>query len=147
MRLAYHSTGASLSATALQAWLDATVAALGSVSSPGVLISVSDPKRPYAWSVADILADDRRTLGGRPYSRLLGSVRAGNMEFNPVGAAEAALWEAWHLATYGGRIPFVVALPIGGEVVAVTSNVDRIAELVSYRRYQITPLSLVEWQG
>ena len=147
MRLAYHSTGASLSATALQTWLDATIAAIGSVSSPGVLISVSDPKRPYVWSDADILADDRRTLGGKPYSRLLGQTRGGTLELNSVSAAEQALWAAWHAATYGGRIPFVLELPHDGEVVAVVADVRRISSLVGYKRHEIAALKLTEWSA
>ena len=147
MRIAYHSTGASLTAAALQTWLTATIAALGSVGSPGVLITVSDPKRPYVWSDAEILADDRQALGGKPWARLLGQTRGGLLEFNTVSATEEALWAAWHLATYGGRVPFVVELPHDGEVVAVSGSVTRVSRLVGFRRHEVAALELVEWQA
>lgn len=144
MRLAYHSTGASLSDYALGVWLAASRAALGSVSAPGVLATLADPRHPHAFELA-VLADDRSTQGGAMFSRILGSVRRGRFEFNTIADADAAAWRSWHAATYGGRIPFVLELPLTREVVIVKAAVATPLEQTHYRRWQPAAWDLVEW--
>lgn len=143
MRLAYHSAGTTLTAYALDVWLAAAKAAIGSVSSPGVLLALPDPKHPYAWAT-DVIADDRNTLAGLPWSRVQGTLRRGRLEFQTIPQASLAAWEAWHTATLGGRIPFVVELPHNAEAVAVTARIPRVAELTAYRRWQPASIEIVE---
>lgn len=144
MRAAYHTTGAALSRYALDVWLAASIAALGSVSSPGALITLPDPKRPYAFGT-EILADDRTTLGGVEYSKVHASVRRGRLEFQTIAEADLATWTAWHAATLGGRVPFVLELPHSVGAVAVTARVERVAELVGYKRWQPATLAITEY--
>jgi hypothetical protein len=144
MRIAYHSTGASLTDYALGLWLAASQAALGSVSAPGVLVTLADPKHPHAFELA-VLSVDRSTQGGAVFSRILGSVRRGRFDFNTIADADAATWRAWHAATYGGRVPFIVELPLTKEVVIVKSTVAAAIEQTHYKRWQPAPWELVEW--
>jgi hypothetical protein len=144
MRIAYHSTGAALTDYALGVWLTAAKAAIGSVSAPGVLVSLADPKHPHAFETA-VLSDDRSTQGGAAYSRIMGTVRRGRFEFITIDDADAADWRSWHAATYGGRIPFVVELPLTKESVIVKAGVDSPLLQTSYERWQPAPWELVEW--
>lgn len=144
MRIAYHSTGADLTDYALGVWLAASKAAIGSVSSPGVLVALADPRHPHRFETA-VLSDDRATQGGAQYSRILGTVRRGEFEFNTIADADAAAWRSWHSATYGGRIPFVIELPLTGEVVIVKAAVEQPLQQVGYKRWQPTQWLLTEW--
>ena len=144
MRIAYHSTGADLSDYALGVWLAAAQAAIGSVSAPGMLVTLADPRHPHRFETA-VLSDDRITQGGAVYSRILGTVRRGRFEFNTVADADAAAWRAWHSATLGGRVPFVVELPLTREAVIVKAAVAAPLEQTSYRRWQPASWELVEW--
>lgn len=144
MRLAYHTTGSALSKAALDTWLAASIAAIGSVAAPGALIALADPKHPYAFGT-EILSDDRATLGGAQYSKVHASVRRGVLQFQSIAEADLAAWTAWHAATLGGRVPFVVELPFSVGAVAVTARVDRIAESSGYRRWQPVTLAIAEY--
>ena len=144
MRLAYHSTGSALSQAALDTWLAASIAALGSVVAPGALIALPDPKRPYAFGT-EILSDDRATLGGTQYSKVQASVRRGVLQFQSIAEADLATWTAWHAATLGGRVPFIVELPHSVGAVAVTARIDRVAELTDYKRWQPVTLAVTEY--
>lgn len=144
MRIAYHSTGADLTDYALGVWLAAADAAIGSVSAPGVLVTLADPKHPHAFETA-VLSDDRSTQGGAVFSRVMGTVRRGRLEFISIADADAAAWRSWHAATYGGRIPFVVELPLTKEVVIVKATVESPLMQTGYKRWQPAPWELVEW--
>lgn len=144
MRIAYHTTGSALTKYALDAWLAASIAAIGSVSAPGALVIISDPKHPYCWGT-EIIADDRTTLGGAQYSKVNASVRRGILQFQTIPEADLATWTAWHLATLGGRVPFVIELPHNVGAVAVTARIPRVAELTAYKRWQPTTLELMEY--
>lgn len=144
MRVAYHSTGSALSKAALDAWLAASIAALGSVSAPGALIVLADPKHPYCFGT-EILADDRTTLGGAQYSKVHASARRGTLQFQTIPESDLAAWVAWHAATLGGRVPFVIDLPHSVGPVAVTARLDRVAELISYKRWQPATLAIAEY--
>lgn len=144
MRIAYHSTGASLSDYALGVWLAAAQAALDAVSAPGTLVTLADPRHPHRFEAA-VLSDDRITQGGAVYSRILGTVRRGEFEFPTIADADAAAWRTWHAATYGGRLPFVVELPLTREVVIVKAAVEQPLVQSSYRRWQPSQWLLTEW--
>lgn len=144
MRVAYHTTGSALSDYDLGVWLAASKLAFGAVASPGALITLADPRHPHAFETA-VLSDDRTTQGGAVYSRILGTVRRGRFEFNTVADSAAATWRAWHVATYGGRIPFLVELPLTSEVVIVKAAVPAVIEQTHYKRWQPAPWELVEW--
>lgn len=144
MRVAYHTTGSALTKAALDTWLAASIAALGSVTTPGALIALADPKHPYSFS-AEILADDRATLGGAQYSKVHASVRRGVLQFQSIADADLAAWTAWHAATLGGRVPFVIELPHSVGAVAVTARIARVAESAGYRRWQPVTLAIAEY--
>lgn len=144
MRLAYHPTGATLDRVLLDAWLVSAIAAIAAPPSPGVALTLADPRRPYAWGT-EIVADERTTLAGQPIARVRGTIRRGTLDFNRCGAADLASWEAWHAATMGGRIPFALELPLTREVVAVTARVERLAELAGPARWQPAQLAVVEY--
>lgn len=144
MRIAYHSTGADLSDYALGVWLAAAQAAIGAVSAPGTLVTLADPRHPHRFETA-VLSDDRITQGGAVYSRILGTVRRGEFEFPTIADADAAAWRAWHAATYGGRLPFVVELPLTREVVIVKTAVEQPLQQTSYKRWQPSQWLLTEW--
>jgi hypothetical protein len=144
MRIAYHSTGASLTDYALGIWLTAAKSAIGLVTSPGVLVTLADPTHPHRFESA-VLADDRITQGGAQFSRILGTVRRGEFEFPTIADGDAAAWRSWHAATYGGRIPFVVELPLTKEVVIVKAQVEQSLQQTSFKRWQPTPWLLTEY--
>ena len=142
MRIAYNPNGATLSAYALRQWL--TAAKSDIAAAPGVLIRVNDPRHPYFFG-REVLADDRQTQGGIQHSRILTVRRRATLDFNLCKADIDALWQGWHTATFGGRIPFVWEEPLTGELIAVTSNVNTVTRRETYRRYQPATLELIEW--
>lgn len=144
MRVAYHTTGSTLSKAALDTWLAASILALGAVTSPGALITLADPKHPYAFGT-DILADDRATMGGAQYSKVHASVRRGVLQFQSIPESDLSTWTAWHAATLGGRVPFIVELPHSVGAVAVTTRIDRVAELTGYKRWQPITMAIAEY--
>ncbi len=142
MRIAYHPDGATLSAYALSQWIAAALTDIA--AAPGVVISVSDPKHPYFFG-AEIQSDDRETQGGARFSRVRTVRRRAALEFNLVRENEDALWRAWHLATLGGRTPFIWEEPLTGELITVQSALSTVSRRETYRRYQPASLELVEW--
>jgi hypothetical protein len=143
MRLAYHSTGSALSAYALDVWLAATKAAIGSVVSPGVLLNVSDPAAPWAFE-NETSAEDRATLGGVGWSKINHTRRVGDWSFPNMGATEAGYWRAWYSATQGGRVPFVVEMPLSGGSIAVRCPTGVILRLTSPGRWRLGGLRVEE---
>ena len=144
MRIAYHSTGAALTDYALGVWLAAAKAAIGSVSAPGVLVTLADPKHPHAFET-ETLADDRATQGGAVYSRILGTVRRGHLEFQTIADADAAAWRSWHTATEGGRVPVVIEMPLTNESVIVKAAVAAPLVQTNYKRWQPADWNVSEW--
>ena len=142
MRIAYHPGGAQLSAYELAQWISAALADIN--AAPGVVIRVNAPKNPYFFG-QEIQADDRETQGGARYSRLRSIRRRASLEFQLCRPEIDALWRGWHLATLGGRIPFVWEEPLTGELIAVTSAVSTVTRMETYRRYQPASLELIEW--
>lgn len=143
MRIAYHPTGDALTRYALSQWIYAAKADIA--AAPGLVIRVSDPKHPYARG-REVLADDRETLGGQQYSRIRGLRRRLNLEFNLCKEDEEARWQAWHEATLGGRVAFVIEEPLTRELIAVTARVSGlVTRRETYRRYQPATLELIEW--
>ncbi len=108
------------------------------------MISVSDPKHPYFFG-AEIQSDDRETQGGASFSRVRTVRRPAAREFNLARENEDALWRAWHLATLGGRTPFIWEEPLTGELITVQSALSTVSRRETYRRYQPASLELVEW--
>jgi len=113
VRIAYHTSGATLSRGALDAWIDATLAlsavAFDALSPPGVLIEITDPDYPFSFEQST-QADDRLTIGGEPFSRLRYTGRRGEWQWSNVLTAELATWRAWYAATSGFRLPFIVEI-------------------------------------
>ena len=144
MRIAYHPAGATLTAVALRAWITSAKAAIAAPPSPGVALKLTDPRRPY-WFGTEVLSDDRSSVGGVDYSRVQASVRTGALTFNAVSASEYATISAWHIATKGGRIPFVLELPDTKEIIAVTTRILRCGELTGYKRWTPAPWGIKEW--
>lgn len=143
MRIAYHPTGAAVTAYALAQWLDA--ARLDIAAAPGTVATLADPKHPYAFG-SEILADDRETQGGKRYSRIRAVRRRATLEFPSISMADDAAWQAWHLATQGGRVPFVWEEPTTRELIAVTCTVTGlVSRIEQYQRSQPVSLELVEW--
>lgn len=116
MRIAYHPSGSSLSTFALNAWIAAALADI--TASPGVVVNVQRPNYPYPFK-PNTNADDRMTRGGRGFSRIQYTARAGSWKFSSVPNAQIAIWDAWYAATQGFRVPFVVELPLSGGNAAV----------------------------
>ena len=142
MRIAYHPDGATLSAYDLSQWI---ASALSDISAaPGVVIAVNHPKHPYFFG-PEIQSDDRETQGGVRFSRVRAIRRRASLEFNLCKPEIDALWRAWHLATLGGRIPFIWEEPLTGELITVQSALSTVSRRETYRRYQPASLELVEW--
>lgn len=142
MRIAYHPDGASLSAYQLAQWIAAARSNLA--AAPGVVITVNDPKHPYFFG-PEIQSDDRETQGGARFSRVRTVLRRASMEFNLCKPEIEQRWRAWHLATLGGRIPFIWEEPLTGELIAVQSALSTVSRRETYRRYQPASLELIEW--
>ena len=142
MRIAYHPDGATLSAYDLSQWI---ASALSDISAaPGVVIAVNHPKHQYFFG-PEIQSDDRETQGGVRFSRVRAIRRRASLEFNLCKPEIDALWRAWHLATLGGRIPFIWEEPLTGELITVQSALSTVSRRETYRRYQPASLELVEW--
>ena len=144
MRLAYHPTGASLSAYALGVWLAAAKANIGAVAAPGVLVTLADPLYPFSFESA-VLSDDRKTQAGVPYSRITGAVRRGTLDHARATNDEATAIRAWHAATLGGRIPFVVELPPSAEAVIVKTTVVHPLSRINWCLWKPTAWELTEY--
>jgi hypothetical protein len=143
MRIAYHPTGAALTTYALNQWLVSAKADIA--ASPGIVITLDDPKHPYSFGT-ETIADDRATLAGVPYSRIITTRRRAMLEFNLCTPVIDAHWQAWSLATYGGRFPFVWEEPLTGELIAVKAAVvGMVTRRENYQRNQPQALDLIEW--
>jgi hypothetical protein len=118
MRICYHPTGDTLTRAQINAWIAAALAGIDTVS-PGVLITVQNPEFPYAVEQSTV-ADDRVTLGGIGYSRIRYRAKGGVLKFAYVNDTEVtSLWRPWYAATDGGRVPFVIDLPLAEGLLAV----------------------------
>lgn len=141
MHVAYHPNGAALTAYALNLWLTAALAAVPTapageivtVPVPGILLDLGLPN--YPWQVeTDYLSDDRETQGGKTYSRIRAERRQGRLNFSGVPSCMIDQWRAWHVATRGGRIPFIVQLPDLSAMIAVAPGSFPLS-LVSMERW------------
>lgn len=144
MLIAYYPNGLNIGRATLSSWLTAAKAAADLVASPGIVIAVDDPRYPYSWGHV-ILADDRQTQGGLVYSKIHGSRRVAELEFTLGREDKSSTWESWHVATAGGRIPFVWREPMTGENVIVTAAITRATTRQQYRRIQPASLRLTEY--
>lgn len=110
MRIAYHASSAILSAYDLDAWLDASILTFPTVTG-GVLISVKNPGYPFKLE-SDVAANDRTTLGGSKFSKILYTRSNAELAFDNVSDTDVALWRTFYSATKGFRYPFIVEQPV-----------------------------------
>lgn len=142
MRIVYHPAPASLTDTALRAWLAATLASMASPPAPGIALDIGQPDYPYRVEQR-IIASDRSTQGGQVWSRVTGRRLEGTLTFSNVHSTELAGWRAWYEATDGYRRPFAVELPDGRCFAAVAPGEFPLT-LVSLEICE-GALALVEW--
>ena len=143
MQIAYHPNGVNLTTYQLRQWVNASL--LDPDMAPNIVIRVTDPAFPYSFGDS-IQADDRRTVGGDNFSRIFSVRKRGNLKLNPADETENGLWKAWHLATYGGRIPFLWQEPRTKTWYAVTANVTGIVStLEDFGYHRPSDLEINEW--
>ena len=123
MRIIYHPAGQTLRPAVLRQMLNAALADMSVPVSPLVALDIGLPDYPYQIG-KQYLADDRKTLGGATYSRVVASLSSGALNFSGVHSADIAGWRAWFDATNGFRLPFAVELPDMQRLVA-TAAADR----------------------
>lgn len=108
LRIAYRSDAATMQRGQLLAWCQAVAAAgMESVTPPGAVVTLTPPSLPWAFESSPV-ATDRSTQGGASYSIIHYTARQGVWNFSDVPDPEVADWRAWHAATLGGRLPFVI---------------------------------------
>ena len=143
MRIAYHPNGSSMTTYQLRQWVNS--AKSNPSAPPSILITVSHPTYPYDFGLS-VMADDRKTVGGDDYSRILSARRRGQMTFGISDATENELWKAWHSATLGGRVPYLLEEPLTNEWIAVTSAVSGAASTKEYFAFfRPKSLEINEW--
>lgn len=110
MQIAYHATGSSLTAAALD---DAIAAAISGWPSVGslTLVTLRDPSFPFHFEKTTT-SDDRTTMGGRQFSVVRFSGQQADMQFSGMTESEVAAWRTFYDATLGFRLPFVVEHPM-----------------------------------
>ena len=143
----YHPDAAVMTPYALRQWLDSTEAAAVTdreITAPpvsGRLLDLGLPDYPWQFEPRH-LAEDRETQGGAHFSRLRAIRRQGTLNFSNVPGSVIPHWRAWHVATQGGRLPFLAQLP-GLAVLPVLAPGDFPLSLVRLERWR-GALNLIE---
>lgn len=143
MRLAYHPNGVNLTSYALNAWLQQAKIDILSVPN-AVLADVGAPAHPYKFGGV-VLSDDRETQTGLQYSRIKSVRRMASIEFPVCSIERKDVWDAWYVATLGGRVQFMFEEPNTLEWLIVKAKSADTPSLTDYQLYKPATLELIEW--
>lgn len=120
MRIAYHSSGSTMTAAALKAWITSTLSNWPTVGA-GTLITVKSPTYPMRIE-SDVISDVQATKGGKQFAKIRYTGKFATFEFRNVTETDIAIWRAFYNATKGFTLPFIVEVPISLVLVAMIGS-------------------------